>query len=375
MNCIKKYIMLVFPCIVGVVPGFSSPGQNASGPLVINAQNGKTIENLHVTSTKGPCLTITNSNAITIHNLEIGPCQGNGIVVTGGSGIRIVDNYIHPEFTGTACCDSGDGILATGTENILIQGNVVAYGESNIEVMHSNTIKVIGNFLLNPRNYGGNRGANIQILGQPASTSVLVENNYALATKEASGYAFPANQSDSINFGGGTSGIIARNNYIAGGFWAYGCGLIVDSGADNAQFLDNTVLDTGQCGIGIEGGVDHVVSGNRILNRNPVKGGGNTAMIVFKLYATDPPCGRVKISNNIAFGLKPDGQQSAFWKGGGCEPVMISDNTFDGRAWDLLTPVSKRLRAPLIPPKPFSCTAKSPFSTQKSSPVCPQNKS
>jgi hypothetical protein len=285
-----------------------------------------------------------------------------------------VDNYIHPEFTGTACCDTGDGIFASGTANLLVQGNVVAYGESNVEILLTDNVNVIGNFLVNPRNYGGSRGANLQIRGQPTSKPILVENNYALASHDKS-YAFAENQSDSINFGGGATDIIARNNYINGGFWANGCGLIADSGTDRAQFLDNTVVDTGQCGIGIEGGMDHIVSGNRILNRNPVKDGGNTALIVYKLYATDPPCGRVSIINNTTFGLKPNGQVSPFWNGGGCEPVTMSRNTFDSdRAWALLTPVAKKLPPPLIPPKPFSCTAISPFSNQKTPPACSKAK-
>jgi hypothetical protein len=359
--------------LFGLLP--VSGAQVASGPVSITGQNGKTIENLHITSSKGPCLTVTNSTDITIHNSEIGPCQGNGIVVTGGSGISIVDNYIHPEFTDKACCDSGDGVFANGTANILIQGNVVAYGESNIEIMHSSTVNVIGNYLLNPRNYGGNRGANAQVLGQPTSSSIVVDSNYAFASLDMSVYKFAANQSDSINFGGGADGIVARNNYIVGGFWASGCGLIVDSGADNAQLLNNTLIDTGQCGIGIEAGVNHTVSGNRILNRKPVQGGGNTAMIVFKLYPTDGPCGRVSITNNTAFGLKPDGMVSAFWNGGGCEPVTVSNNTFGFPAWALLTPVEKKLPPPRIPPKPWSCTAQSPFSNQTSRPPCAKRKS
>src|SRR5690349_18863375 len=107
--------------------------QTASGPISIDYQNGKTIENLHITSTTGDCLTILNSTGIIIRNSEIGPCGGNGLVISGGSGITIADNYIHPEHTGSGCCDSGDGIYDSGTTDLQIQGNVVAYGESNIE--------------------------------------------------------------------------------------------------------------------------------------------------------------------------------------------------------------------------------------------------
>lgn len=364
--------LIVFFSFVGFAT--HSHGQISSEPIVLTDQTGKTIENLHITSTRGPCVTLVNSREITIHNSEIGPCQGNGIVVSGGRAIRIMDNYIHPEFTGTKCCDTGDGIFAARVTDIQIQGNVVAYGESNIEILNSNMVSVTGNFLLNPRNYGGSRGVNIQILGVPASRSILVDGNYTLASLDASTYKFTANQSDSINFGGGVNSIIARNNYIRGGFWAFGCGLTVDSVADNTQLLNNTLIDTGQCGIGIEAGMDHVVSGNRILNRNPVKGGGNTAMVVFKLQPSDPPCGRVNITNNTAFGLKPDGQVSAFWNGGTCDPVTVSGNTFDARAYAMLTPVEKKLPAPRIPPRPWMCTVRSPYTNRKSPPLCSNKK-
>src|SRR5258708_4456148 len=129
----QKVLTLALACVSAL-----SAAHTNSGPLVINGQSGTTLENLHITSTSGPCLTITNSTAITIHNSEIGPCGGNGIVISGGSGIRILDSYIHPEYTQSACCDSGDGIYSTGTSNIQIQGNVIAYGEDNILLVQSN---------------------------------------------------------------------------------------------------------------------------------------------------------------------------------------------------------------------------------------------
>jgi hypothetical protein len=367
-----RYVNLLSYLLIVLFIAYFTPtasyAQVASGPITLNGQNSKTLENLHITSTSGNCLTILNSTGITIRNSEIGPCGGNGIVVSGGSGITITDNYIHPESTGTGCCDSGDGIYDIGTTDIQIQGNVVAYGESNIEILNANTVKIIGNFLVNPRSFGDSRGANIQLV--QGSRSVVIDSNYTLASKDTSHFALLPNQSDSINMGDGANGVIARNNYISGGFSAYGCGLIADSGSDNIQFLNNTLVDSGQCGIGIEGGINEVVDGNKILNRTPIAGGGNTAIVVFKLYASDPTCGPVTITNNTAYEVKPDGTSSSYWNGGGCSPVTLSGNVFDQAAYNALTPANQKIPAPPIPPLPSACVIASPFSNQTGFPAC-----
>lgn len=379
MNAVAEYMLTRRPDHRWKLPaglllwaGTLCAAHTSSGPINLQGKSGTTIENLHITSTTGPCVTITNSTGITIHNSEIGPCGGNGIVISGGSDIKILDSYIHPEYTQTACCDSGDGILATGSANMLIQGNVVAYGEDNILLIDANGGSVIGNFLLNPRNYGGNRGANLQLYS--GSQNVLVENNYALSSNDTTVYKFAQNQTDSINFVGGAkhvSHIIARDNYVSGGFWANGCGIIADTGADNIQFVHNSLFNTGPCGIGVADGVNHVVDGNKILNSTPVENGGNTAIYVWKVYPTDPPCSGVKVTNNTASQLKTDMKtESGFWNGGGCEPVTLKDNVFNAPARAWLTPASSKLPRPKIPPEPAMCVVTSPFSNQSEGPKC-----
>ena len=59
-------------------------------------------------------------------------------------------------------------------------------------------------------------------------------------------------------------------------------------------------MNTGQCGIGIADGTNHVVDSNKILNTTPVGGGGNTAIYVWKVTVFRPACGPVQVSNNIA---------------------------------------------------------------------------
>jgi len=335
---------------------------NGSGAIVIKGKQGTVIDHLKISSSTGDCVTILDSAIVTVKNSEIGPCLGSGIRIAGGAAINIYDNYIHPEAPLSPCCDKSDGIFATGTTNLTIRGNVIAYGETNIEVGNVTTVKVIGNFLLNPRNtLTGSRGQNFQSWNE--SRDILVENNYALASVDTRLYKFPENQEDSMNFGE-TDGVIARNNYISGGHSHSGCGLLADIRANNVKFLNNILVNTGQCGIGIGDGINQIVEGNRVVNRTPVRGGGNTAIYVWKQYA--PPCGPVTVVNNIATQIKMNGAESSFWDGGGCGSVRLSNNIWGAKAASQLTPVHKRLPPPPIPPQPYIFPASSPFTNRAS---------
>ncbi len=340
-----------------------------SGPITISGKSGVVIENLKITSSQGSCVVIEKSQDITIRASEIGPCgtakgPHHGVHVSGSSGIKILDSYIHPEHQAAACCDSGDGVFLQSSSDVTIQGNVIAYGESNVEAAGVETLTVVGNFLLNPRGLFP-RGQNVQAWS--GCKKIVVEENYALSSLDPK-FLHPEHQEDSINFGL-SDGIIARKNYVRGGHSASGCGIIADDRADNAQFLDNVLVDTGQCGIGIADGVNAVVSGNRVLNRTPVAGAGNTAIYVWKQYAS--PCGPVQVTNNVATEVRADGTHSGFWDGGGCAPVTTSNNTWDAAAQALLEPVETKHPPPPIPPKPFACTAASPYTTRSSPARCP----
>jgi hypothetical protein len=324
----------------------------------LNGESGVTISGLHITSTTGDCVTLTNSSNITIQQSEIGPCAGNGVKISGGNTINIYDNYIHPDAPLQSCCDKGDGIFAGGTSGLTIWGNVIAYGEANIEVSGSDQVLVRGNFLLNPRNTTtGSRGQNFQ--SWSGSSNITVENNYALSSEDTALYTFAGNQEDSINFGR-TTGIMADNNYVEGGKSPSGCGIIADDRADNATFSSNVLVDTGQCGIGIADGRNQVVSGNQVINKNPVPGGGNTAIYVWKQYSAH--CGPVSVDSNIAAEVRSDGTISSYWNGGGCNPVSLSNNTWGQAAVDALTPPPPP--PPAIPPQPYACPAPSPYTTQ-----------
>jgi hypothetical protein len=132
------------------------------------------------------------------------------------------------------------------------------------------------------------------------------------------------------------------------------------------QFLNNTLVQTGQCGIGIASGLNQVVDGNRIINdglNDP--GVGNTALYVWNQYS--PPCGPVRVSNNVAVLRRPDGSLSSFWRGGGCDPVTTANNVFDEAAVSQLWPVETKYPPPAIPPRSFEQLPPMPQVTQSRS--------
>jgi hypothetical protein len=277
--------------------------------------------------------------------------------------MNIFDSYIHPETLSSACCDHNDGIFATGdTQSLWIQGNVIAYGESNIEVQGANTLTVTGNFFLNPRDEEGGtgpRGNNFQCWNN--CSNVTVDNNYALSSLDTTQYLYPEATEDSISFGIIT-GFVAQNNFITGGHSVSGCGIMADTYSNDGQILNNSLLNTGQCGIGITDG-SHTANGNKVYNTNPVTGSGDTAMYVAH-YGQSSTCGPMTITDNIADEIKADGTHSGWFDAGDCGAIDITTDTFGASADPLLTPVATVFVPPLIPPQPKNCVVNSPYSTQ-----------
>ncbi|MGB9432125.1 MAG: right-handed parallel beta-helix repeat-containing protein [Candidatus Acidiferrum sp.] len=358
--------LISFPGAGATVPGIPSSLPALSGGLIItSANNGQTFQNLQISSKTGNCVTISGASNIILQNVAIGPCAGRGIDISTGNGIHIYDSYIHPEAQSPGCCDNDDGIFVhNGSKNIWIQGNIIAYGESNIEALGVASISVVGNFLLNPRGPFP-RGQNFQCW--KGCNGVTFSNNYTLSSTDTAKYLYPENQEDSVNFGV-SDNITVQDNFITGGHSRAGCGLIADDRANNFQFAGNRLLNSGQCGIGIADGVNQLVTGNKVYNTNTISGGGNVGIYVWKQYKS--ACGPVMISNNTADEIRPDGTHYGYWKGGGCDPVTLTGNTFSAAADALLTPTATVFAPPPIPPQPKNCVATSPYSTNTSLPPC-----
>lgn len=358
---VVRVLLAVVIVVASIAVGASnSTTARASSTVVIDGEDGTVIRNLKLTSPKD-CLVIRNATKITIVNSEIGPCGGKGIDISNSNGVRILDSYIHPEYPVSGCCDRGDAIFAATSSDLLLQGNVIAYGETNVELMGVTGAKVTGNFLLNPLGPFP-RGGQVQAwsIGSKRSSNIEISENYTLATRDG-GYTHPEGQWDAINIGL-TDGAVVKNNYIVGGHSHSGCGIIADNGANSVKFLNNTLVNTGQCGIGIGSGTNQVVDSNRILNNGvDLDNAGNTALYVWKQYQAT--CGPVTVTNNVAVLKRPNGALSSYWDGGGCGPITFSGNTFDQNAIAALSPIESKYPPPQIPPLAFTRRATSPYST------------
>jgi hypothetical protein len=356
--------------------------------LVIENQDGVVVSGLNISTTSGPCIQIINSTNITIQQSQIGPCGQNGTandsqgISIWNSSVNVYDSYIHVENLASVCGQSHDGILINNSNGpVVIQGNVIAYNERNIIVWGSSNVSAIGNFLLNPRGAAscGDRnnlgGPQFQAWADSSpNTNITVTNNYTVSA--LNGYLYAGNGSDQIGFGV-TDNITVSNNWINGLQDNNGCGITLDYAANNATVAGNIVNETYHCGIGIASGVNHVVSGNRILITQ-----GNSSAVGIGVTGGYPgtPCGPVTVSFNTAYAVTPNGWVQGYWDSGTCTRgggVTLTGNTFDVGcsipnclAYSELTALLTTNPPPQIPPQPYSCVATSPYSTQSSMPLC-----
>jgi hypothetical protein len=218
--------------------------------------------------------------------------------------------------------------------------------------------------LLNPRG-AFPRGNNFQCWNE--CVGVTVQNNYALSSLDTALYKYPEATEDSISFGI-TSNFVAQNNFITGGHSVSGCGIMADTYSNGGQIVNNQLMNTGQCGIGIVDG-SHIAHQNHVYNTNPVPGGGNTAMYVAH-YGQSSVCGPILVTNNVADEIRTDGVHSGWWNGENCGVINIDTNQFGKTADSELTPQAITASVPMIPPQPKNCVVISPYSTQTSVASC-----
>lgn len=390
-------------------PG-SSPTRVSSGP--ISPVSGGCYENLHITSTSGPCVVSVGASNWTIHNSEIGPCNtndtichsnGQGVNVNGGSNNRILDSFIHPECGGANSSqhlpfDAGDDIFCQQSSQLLIHGNVLAWGAGgNVFLIGCPNASVVGNFILNPINgNAARRGGAVQSLDLSVNTTI--DNNYILVSRNTALWKYAGDGTDLINFGSTNdfgapnNGAVITNNYITGGDWEFGCGINMEGGMSAATtsplstIRGNKLLDSAACGISIESGFNYSISDNLVLNR-PVSNPATTpnkAFQVLECYggtgsACGPPvrpCGNITYTNNKGYAINSINAIVGLYQATdfACTNVTFtgSTNTFDSGtgpcptsgscgAFNSMQPPTTQLPAPSIPPLPFTCVAVSPY--------------
>jgi hypothetical protein len=384
-----------------------------------SANNGQTLNNYRIRTTSGPCVIVSGATNVTIENFQIGPCgtnhstsQSQGVYIyNGSSNINIYDSYIHVEKLASGCCDTHDGIFVNGS-NVTIQGNVLAFNESNIETEAANTV-ADGNFSLNPRGPFP-RGQHWQSLS--GATNVVYENNRTLSCEQASNVcghpgsgqdkfclacsastmssptpSYFAVQEDAVNFYR-TNGVTASGNWIEGGDSPSGQGIELDDHTTGTiAVTSNVMVNTGHGCIGPQQGGGRI-SGNECQNSMIIDHSQNGMYISNNGYTG--PCGPWTLTNN-RFALLAWNSGSTcnpattgcYFNSGGygdgsCSFTTGVGNTFDNRfspnpapvggdpVYVALNPIATTKPPPLIPPLPKNCVVTSPYSTQTSLPPC-----
>ncbi|MCP3973055.1 MAG: hypothetical protein GY720_01020, partial [bacterium] len=363
-----------------VEPAFTEPilqTQRLSGP------GPHLLEDVHIETTNGPCVEVSAGSEVTIRNVELGPCGAEGIVIDHSSGVDVHDSFIHPESTG----ESGVAIRATHSSDIEVTGNVLAHGSSNLFAFVVSDLRVADNLFVNPLGpYPTNK--QIQVWGEPQtdglndpdlvnSIVVTIEDNVLITSVDPKWGPRP-DPGDAINLGYTIDAEVTRNHIIGGhGFQA--CGIITDHATvSGARILDNVLVGTAQCGIGIAGGEDIEVSGNSILNGhvNTPYPGGNVAMYAHNFYASETPtCDAITIEGNTAAAVFRDGSYRNFdhppaGSSGICtdavgQPVtraaVAADNVLGEGAAALLDPAYRTRPIPYLPPQTSRDLVVSPY--------------
>ena len=379
-----------FDTMLGVAALSSHPG----GVFTTTQTNPTgTLNGVWIHTTTGPCLVYNDGGTHTIEASEIGPCGDNnttndstGVEISGGTTVNIYDNYIHVENQSSNCSTfySHDNILVNGngTAVVDIQGSVVAYGQSNIDVFNSSNVSVIGNFLLNPRgNVACTDADNVgrdqfQSNGTTpgGNTGLVVSSNYTVSA--LTGYLYPANSSDQINFSY-ASGMIVENNWINGSQYIYSCGITIDYGSVTATIESNIISNTYNCGIGIATGTNHTISTNKI----EILAGSVSAAGITLVGANNSPaaCNTIALTSNLSYAIQSGGYVQGYNTDGYCSSVTLTSNTFDVgcttgvncAAYAALNPIATTNPPPLIPPLPKNCVVGTPWTTQTSKTRCP----
>jgi hypothetical protein len=148
--------------------------------------------------------------------------------------------------------------------------------------------------------------------------------------------------------------ILLERNYLRGGDSPSGCGITLGDGGPSGSGANwtargNTLIRTGNCGIGIGGGTNAVVDGNRLLDTSLPGGMGNVGIYIWDVYGVGGCAGHT-VTNNVVSNRRPEGVYADIYDARTCGPVAMTGNVTGDAARARLTPEATQLPAPPIPP-------------------------
>ncbi|HLT96512.1 MAG TPA: right-handed parallel beta-helix repeat-containing protein [Acidimicrobiia bacterium] len=247
--------------------------------MTVSRKRNVVIEGVQVTNPEGDCIVINRSTDIVIRDSRIGPC--------GGFGVRIRNST---------------GVILENTEIVDTSGGVYALSSRSVQVRHNRMSSAGRNPIQFDKVSGpGNLIAGNVVINLPGNTET----------------------EDSINLyrseGSEASPIIVEQNLIRhGGSSTTGSGIMVgDHGGRYIWVRENVLIDPGQVGIGVAGGVAISVVGNVVYS-----GSFDWTNVGIYVWNQDSPaCDDIEVRDNTVEFYNSSGARNAYYDGANCGPI------------------------------------------------------
>ncbi|MGZ3944608.1 MAG: right-handed parallel beta-helix repeat-containing protein [Mucilaginibacter sp.] len=276
------------------------PGTFINIPAIVyHNRSNITISGISTTSIR-----LMNCSNIKITNCKVGNTPGVGITISGCSNVSVSGTYLYNAASGVYAVDS-QGINISGNFGLNMQGPF-----PRGQFVQFDNVTGAGNRV------DSNRFQNI--LGQSDAED-------AISIYKSSG---TANDPIQVN----------ENQIRGGGPSDSGSGIMIgDGGGQYVTANRNTLVDPGQCGMGIAGGSNMTLSGNNIYGKQQ----SFTNVGVYYWNQSRESSSAITISNNaINFTMHNGELNNVYLAHGGTVPTGWSTNYYDKSLGEVALPTT-----------------------------------
>ena len=270
---------------IGPVAGFDEPpSRQASGPIDISGESNVVIENLHISNPDGVCVYVSGSSDVVLRNSTIGPCGEEAVYVTDSNAVQVYGNYV----TGT-----NNGVVIHRSDSVVVDEN--AFINAGRNFVQFDKVNGPGSSI------SGNRGQN-ELGGSNAEDMINLYQSNGTASSPIR---------------------IVGNHLRNGGPSDYGSGIMLGDSGGSHQFVEgNVMVNPGQVGIGVASGQSITVINNLIYSSS--QPWSNVGLYVWNQYGS--ACSDIEVSGNQVSWIAAGGYSNAYWEGGGCGNLSVSNN-------------------------------------------------
>ena len=298
--------------------------KSIKGPVILTS--GQRLVGVHVTSSNGPCIVVTQASNVLIENNHIGPCKSGDVYAVGVN----AESVDHLEVKHNRFIDNSTAFYMQGKGNTKSSDHIVFEGN-------------LARGIRGPMP----RGQMVQ-LNAVNGSDIIIRCN--VSDQAIGGYGSGPEDHINIYKSSGTpqSPIQILHNKLRGGGSKSGGGILsVDDGdGANVVIAGNILVNPGQYGIGVPSGTNVKVVQNLIYSRQyPWT---NVGIYVWNQYPKTA-CDRIEVSGNRVNYINKVGAPNPYWDSKNCGNVEIhdkntwNDTTLSSSIWDALVPQCSKI--------------------------------